>query len=156
MLYTGTQRATCTHRMISLVVLIVHLGVDSGLGKARFPHLPSEGREVRQKFYRLSSLSFTNHSQTLFPSAAQVTSSTLRKLFLLWPAWEDNDYACVCVCFSPGPASGTFHPSCCPADVCIERDIKDNTEQEAKKRSIPGCPASPSCWPRAGQPQAPQ
>lgn len=64
MLYTGTQRATCTHRMISLVVLIVHLGVDSGLGKARFPHLPSEGREVRQKFYRLSSLSFTNHTQS--------------------------------------------------------------------------------------------
>lgn len=30
-----------------------------------------------------------------------------------------DDYSCVCVCFSPGPASGTFHPSCSPAHVCF-------------------------------------
>lgn len=28
MLYTGAQRTTCTHRMIALVILTVHLDVD--------------------------------------------------------------------------------------------------------------------------------
>lgn len=38
----------------------------------------------------------------------------------------------------------------------MEWDIKDSAEQEAKKRSIPGHLASPSCCPMAGKPRAPQ
>lgn len=91
--------------------------MDSGLGEALFPHLRSEGLEAEVLPTQLSELH--RHRLTLFPSVAQVTSSTLRKLFLLWPAWGYNDYSCVCVCFSPGPASGTFHPSCSPEDVCF-------------------------------------
>lgn len=45
------------------------------------------------------------------------------KPFLLWPAWEYDSYSCVCVCFSPGPASGTFHPSCSSADICFHLSV---------------------------------
>lgn len=151
--HTGAQRTTCTHRMISLVIVTVHLGVDSGVGEAQFPHL------LRKKLYGLNSLKLHRHRLTLFPSVTQVTSSTLLKPFLLWPAREYNDYSCLCV-FLSWTSLGDFPPFLFPCRrlfLSIEPGHQGQCrarEQEAKKRGVPGHPASRSCWPRTGQPQA--
>lgn len=104
-LYTGTQTAPCTLRMASGVILIVHLEVDSGFEEPQFPHL--------------CSLSFTITVSGLALFCWQHRRLHLPSTSRLWPAWEYHDYSCVCVCFSPGPALGTFHPSCSSADICF-------------------------------------
>lgn len=52
----------------------------------------------------------------------------------------------VCVCFPPGPTSGTFHPSGSSADICLHPSLWNKTSlrtrvmQKTKGRNIPGHP----------------
>lgn len=151
MLCTGTQTDTGTQRMVSCT-LIVELGV--GFGEAQFPHLQSEGLGVGTPWILLSKL----QHHDVDPPAAQLASATLHKAILALACLGIRQlFLCLCV-FLSWTSLGDFPPFlflCRHLFSSAERDIiKDSAEQDTKKRSIPGHPASPSRWPRAGQLQA--